>query len=135
MQKLGFPFQREKSSLFGTVYRPVAQVQFWSFRRRLWDTIALIVDSGADYTLFPRYFSRFLGVDLKRDCEQHLTSGIGGTERISLFREMPVKIGRWQNKIPVGFLAHDDVPPLLGRQDCLEKVGLVLHKRRTIFIL
>ena len=135
MQRLSFPFQKEKSSLFGTVYRPVAQVQFWSLKRNLWDTIALIVDSGADYTLLPRYFSGFLGIDLKRDCERHPTSGIGGTEEIFLFRKMPIRIGKWEAKIPIGFLNHDDVPPLLGRQDCLEKIGVVLRKRRTIFIL
>lgn len=135
MQRLSFPFQKEKSSLFGNVYRPMAQVHFWSFRRHLWDTIALIVDSGADYTLLPRYFARFLGVNLKHDCERHPTSGIGGTEEVFLFRKMPIKIGKWENKIPVGFLDHNEVPPLLGRQDCLEKIGVVLHKRKTILVL
>ena len=134
MGKISFPFQCEDSPLFRKIYRPVAKVEFWSFNRELWETIPVIVDSGADYTLLPRYLSRYLGIDPKRDCTVYPTSGIGGTERVFLFRKMPIRIAQWQSKIPVGFLNHDDVPPLLGRQDCLEKFGVVFHKRRTLFI-
>ena len=134
MQKITFPFQREKSSIFGSVSRPVAEAFFWSFKRKIWEKIIAIVDTGADYTLLPYYLAAHLGIDLKKECESYPTSGIGGTERVFLFREMPFKIGPWKNKIPIGFLAHDNVPPLLGRQGCLEKIGVVLNSRKTTFV-
>lgn len=135
MKKISFPFEEETSPLFGKIYWPAAQIKIWSFREGIWGDIVALVDSGADYTLLPKYLARFAGVDLKRDCEVHPTAGIGGSEKVHLFRKMPVKIGNWQRKIPVGFMSHDEIPPLLGRQDCLEKIGVVLHRRRTIFIL
>lgn len=135
MEKISFPFQKEVSEIFGIVHRPVAEVAVWSFKRKGWIKIVALVDTGADYTLLPSYFIPILGVDLKRDCHVHSTSGIGGTMNVCVFEKMPLRIGNWQHQIPVGFLKQDNIPPLLGRQECLEKMGVWLYKKRTTFIL
>jgi len=93
----------------------------------------MIVDSGADYTILPGYLSAQLGVDLTTDCQKHKTGGIGGEEYVYLFRNQKVKLGRWQGIIPCGFLARDDISPLLGRQDFLERFKVTFEKHQTIF--
>ena len=133
MARVIFPFRKEKSAIFGEIARPVAKVFFWSDRWNDWESVWMIADTGADYSLLPKYLSWELGVDLARDCEKHQTGGIGGEETVFLFRKQKVKLGSWQGIIPVGFLGNDDIPPLLGRQDFLEKLKVTFENHKTIF--
>ena len=133
MASVIFPFRKEKSAIFGEIARPVAKVFFWSNKRNKWEEIWMIVDTGADYSLLPKYLSWELGVDLKRDCEEHQTAGIGGQENVFLYRAQKVKLVSWQGIIPIGFLENDDVPPLLGRQDFFEKFRVTFDNHKTTF--
>jgi hypothetical protein len=45
---LKFNFRPENSPLLGTIYRPVAQIYFWSDPGNYWVEIWAIVDTGAD---------------------------------------------------------------------------------------
>ena len=42
-----------------------------------------------------------------------------------------VMIGGVKRKIPVGFLNHDDIPPLLGREECLDTFKLIFENFTT----
>ena len=106
--------------MFGKIYRPVAKVFFFSKSKRRWYETWMIVDTGADYTLLPKYFSERLGVNLAKECNLFETSGIGGREKVYLYNRMKVKLGSWERIIPVGFLSRDNIPPLLGRYKFLE---------------
>lgn len=130
---LKFPFEEEKSSIFGKVYRPVAPVYFWSEKIKNWVEILTVVDTGADYTLLPRHMADSLGVDLKNDCQKLETAGVGGTQRVYLLRSWKIKLGKWEKRAPVGFLDSDNVPPLLGRQDLLEDFRVVFEKHQVSF--
>ena len=70
---LSFSFKKERSAILGNIYRPVARVQFWSKTSKDWVAIRMIVDSGADYSLLPRYMADELGIDLETDCRQFAT--------------------------------------------------------------
>ncbi len=93
----------------------------------------MLVDSGADYTLLPKVYTEYLGVETKRDARLFSTMGIGGREQVLVVHRWLVKIGSWKRWIPLGFLFRDDIPPLLGRQSCLDKFKVTLHRRRTTF--
>ncbi|OGD86232.1 hypothetical protein A2164_02330 [Candidatus Curtissbacteria bacterium RBG_13_35_7] len=77
--------------------------------------------------------ARELGVKLEKDCQRYKTVGIGGNETVYLFRKQKVKLGNWEGIIPIGFLDHDIVPPLLGRQNFLEDFKVVFEDHKTIF--
>ncbi|MEK7616966.1 MAG: retropepsin-like aspartic protease [Patescibacteria group bacterium] len=117
---LTFQFEKSLSPILGTIHRPVARVLFYSQPKRKWYEIWMLVDSGADYTLLPRYFSNSLGVNLKKDCWVFKTAGIGGEEKVYFLKKIQVRLGEWTRHIPVGFLDRDDIPPLLGRHLFLE---------------
>lgn len=129
MSKLKFAFEKSASQLFGSVWRPIAKVGFWSRKLKDWVDVIMIVDTGADYTILPRFYAFDLGIVLHKDCEAYETFGIGGREKVYLLKNTKVKLGKWERFIPVGFLDRDDIPPLLGRQEFLEifKVTLVSH--------
>lgn len=80
----------------------------------------MVVDTGADFTLLPRFLGEKFGVDLERDCQVFTTYGIGGGERVYLLPEMKVRLGEWERHIPVGFLERNEIPPLMGRHLFLE---------------
>ena len=132
--KTSFPYEVKPSVIFKSVRRPIAFVSFWSnkFNRFIRDT--LIVDTGADYTILPKYFSKVLGIDLEKDCIPYISKGIGGKEKVYVAKDkVTVMIGDVKREIPVGFLDHDDIPPLLGRQECLDTFKLTLVNFITTF--
>lgn len=117
---LKFPFRKEKSPILGTIYRPVARVLFWSKKNGSWIASRMIVDTGTDYTLLPRFMAGRLGVNLEKDCQIFTTYGIGGAERVYFLSKIKVQLGNWERIVPVGFLERDEIPPLLGRHLFLE---------------
>ncbi len=131
--KIKFPFEIKTSGIFGPVSRPVAKVDFWSKFSNNWVEILMLVDTGADYTLLPKFYAESLGINLEKDCNAYSTFGIGGSETVYILKRTKVKLGKLEFKIPVGFLERDNIPPLLGRQNFLEDFKVVFFKHTTSF--
>lgn len=131
---ISFPFKEEASSIFGKVHRPIAEVYFKHKSRNLWRHITMIVDTGADYTLLPYFLADPLGVNLITDCRLINTQGVGGSSKVYLFkRKIKLRLGEYTKEVPVGFLANDYIPPLLGRQEFLESFRVIFEKRVVTF--
>lgn len=133
--KIIFPFQHITTNKFGQVFRPYARIQI--FKRDLKEYInrILVVDTGADFTIFPRKDAFLFGIDLEKETTKEETFGIGGKERIFLYKNLRVKIGNRELVIPAGFLDRNDVPALLGRQNFMEIFKVSFEKHKTIFNL
>ena len=134
--KISFPYDIQQSSIFDQVRRPTAIVSIWSKKYKRFIKYSMIVDTGADYTLLPFSKAGDLGVDLEKDCRKYSSFGIGGSEAVYfLKKKIKIKIGEKTEKIPVGFLTRDDIPPLLGREDCLNKFSLLFVNLQTTFTI
>lgn len=133
--KISFPYKAESSHIFEVVRRPTAQVSFWSSSRTRWIIYTMIVDTGADYTLLPYSVIEDLKLNLKKEAVKLKTFGIGGSETVYLIKKYKIKIGKQELIVPIGILARDDVPPLLGRQECLDKFDVLFSKFITTFRL
>lgn len=129
---LTFTYEKSTSPIFGTIHRPIAQVYLFASMKNRWYETWMIVDTGADYTLLPKYFAQRLNVDLKKDCTVFKTAGIGGLEKVYLFKQLKVKLGKWIRNVPVGFLDHDNIPPLLGRHLFLDTFEVLFSSNHTI---
>jgi len=132
MQITQIPFKKIGKTELGMISRPFIDVALLSKIRQIWWPIEMLVDSGADYSMLPRKYADNLEIDLNADCTPLTTSGIGGSETIYLYKGLKIKINNWQKKIPVGFLERDDVPPLLGRLQCLESLEVIFKEHQTI---
>lgn len=99
-----FPFTKIGRGHLGDIFRPYATVLLFAKTRKIWLPVNMVVDSGADYTLLPKRYASVLGIDLARDCVVEMSVGIGGSERVFLYREQLARLGKWQKKIPVRFL-------------------------------
>lgn len=128
-----FPFTFISRTKLGKIYRPYAIILVFSRAAGKWLPIEAVVDTGADYTLFPRRYAEILGIDLNVDCLPETTLGVGGIETVYQYKNLPIKIGKWEKEIPVGFLGRDDVPALLGRLSCLEMFKLTFENFVSVF--
>jgi hypothetical protein len=134
MGEVKFPFTRIGKSYLGEIYRPFALVQISSIRIKDWIPTEAVVDTGADYTLFPYSYATLLAIDTNRDCKADTTLGVGGSETIYLCKDtVLLKLGHWKKTIPVGFLERNDVPMLIGRLGCLEVFKLIFENKETLF--
>ena len=132
--KISFPYEEKPSLIFKTIKRPMVKVDFWSKKSSSWIEYSLLADTGADYTILPYHVAPELGVDLKKDCRQFLTSGVGGTEKVYLTNKgLKMRIGNVEKAIPAGFLERENIPPLLGREACLNHFDVrFFHFKTTI---
>jgi hypothetical protein len=131
-QIISFPFTYIGHTRLGKIYRPYALVHVYSKTREKWQPIEMIIDTGADYSLLPKRYAAILGISMD-ECEAEQTVGIGGIETIFQYKNLPIKIGDWQKKIPVGFLEKEDVPALMGRLGCIEALKVTFNGRQSIF--
>ena len=129
-----FPFKKEYSPLFGMIHRPIAEVSFRHKTQDIWQPVTMIVDTGADYTLLPRFLASPLGIDLKRDCTVLETQGVGGSTKVYLLKKPTlIKLGVFELEIPLGIIASSFVPPLLGRHLFLERFKVTFDHHAVTF--
>ncbi len=93
------------------------------------------MDTGADYTLLPRFFLQSLGAKGLGGGTTIPSKGIGGSERVRFFPHWPLRLGPWNLSAPIGFLDRDDIPPLLGRMECLDRFQVTFRRQRTAFAM
>lgn len=132
MKLLSSPFKERGQGYLGKIYRPYIEILITSRKIDEWIPIEILIDTGADYTLLPKRYAELLGVNLEKDCYQDKTLGVGGQEKIYLYKKgIMIKLASFKREIPVGFLNRDNVPPLLGRLECLEVLTLIMKDKIT----
>lgn len=130
---VSFPFEDLGSSFFGTVYRPVAKVSLQSPKQNIWTTAWMVVDTGADFTILPRYLIQDLGISLENDCVKDTTFGVGGTQGIYLYKyKIKAKIGNLERNIPLAFIDSNEIPALMGRLGFLETFDVEFLKKHQV---
>lgn len=128
-----FDYEFSGNSYFGKIFRPVAKVSFKSKTADLWSDIWMVVDTGADFTILPRYVSNDLGISLENDCIVDTTAGVGGEQKIYLYKtKIEAKVGNFSRKVPLAFFDSDEVPPLLGRLGFLETFDTIFLKSHKV---
>ncbi|MBI3290551.1 hypothetical protein HYZ78_04100 [Candidatus Microgenomates bacterium] len=128
-----FPFENVGKNFFGKVYRPVAKVSLKSLSNNIWSDTWMIVDTGADFTIVPQYFSRDLGISLESDCIKDITVGVGGEQIIYLCKaRIRAQIGDAKREIPLAISDSNETPPLLGRLGFLETFDTEFLKKHIV---
>jgi hypothetical protein len=132
MRRVSFPYEERKSKLLGNIKRPYAKISLWSGALNEWLDYVMLVDTGADYSLVPKIVAGDLGIDIKHDCEEHESKGVGGKERVYILKKkIQLRIGDMEQSIILGILERDDLPPLLGRTACLDNFDVLFSKHVT----
>lgn len=125
---VAFPFEDVGNNPFGKILRPVAKVTL-AGAVSIW----MVVDTGADYTIVPRHFSKTLKISLENDCQKDVTFGVGGTQPIYFLKsKISATIGNMERKIPLAFFDTNEVPALLGRLGFMETFNTEFLKNHTV---
>lgn len=128
-----FDYEYGGKVFFGRIYRPVAKVRFQSPISSRWVDAWMVVDTGADFSLLPRYLALKLGISFERDCVKDVTYGVGGEQTIYLLKKLVKSmVGSIERSVPIGFFESDEVPALLGRLGFLETFDVEFLKRHTV---
>ncbi len=128
-----FPFENVGKSFFGQIFRPVAKVSLKSIKINVWAETWMVVDTGADFTILPRYLTADLGISLENDCVKDTTFGVGGQQSIYLYKKkIKAKLGEIERDIPVAFFDTNEAPALLGRLGFLETFDTEFLKSHVV---
>lgn len=131
---VSFHYQYLGKNIFGPLYRPYAKILV---RRekfpKIWVERTMIVDTGADYTIFPFSDSHIFGINCKKDCLQEETYGVGGKKTVYLYQNLRIKLDSWEKKIGVGFLEDSSIPALMGRQQFIDTFTTLFANYRVGF--
>ena len=128
-----FVYEKVGKSFFGDMYRPVAKVSLKALKNDIWTDAWMVVDTGADFTVLPRYFAEDLKISLEHDCVKDVTSGIGGEQTVYLCKsKIKAKIGLLEREVPLAFLDSNEVPALLGRLGFLETFNTEFLKTHIV---
>jgi len=122
-----FPYQREKSKLFGEILRPA--IKFEIETTIGWIPVLGYVDSGADVTLLPMSFIKPLGIKLGEE-EIKEIRGVGEGLVSVILKDVKLKIGETVLEVTVGVALIEDVPYLLGRKDVFNKFRITFEEWR-----
>jgi hypothetical protein len=134
MREYGFPYREEPSRTFGRIARPVVEV---SLRQEsgtgIWVKVFPYVDSGADFSLFPKGICRLLGLGLNEG-QRSSIQGVGGKAAAIYLHTVQMRLGETIFNARVGFSASERVPYLLGRLDVLEHFDIRFERDKVCFI-
>lgn len=126
-----FPYQKEKSKLFGEIYRPV--IEFEIETKLGWIPVLSYIDSGADITLLPMSFIRALKIRIEEEDIKEIR-GIGEGKISVIIKEVKMKICDDIFDAKVAIALIEDVPYLLGREDVFEHYEICFRqKNKTIY--
>jgi hypothetical protein len=86
--RVTFPYVKEKSSVFGVVFRPVAKAIF-EVEFPQW----MYVDSGADISLIPLSVGKLIGFRREREEKLEKIFGVGRSSIPILTRRVLTRLG------------------------------------------
>jgi hypothetical protein len=121
---------KEKSSVFGSnVLKPIIPIGLINKERSL--GFAALIDSGADFCIFPMGLAESLGVTIDKSKAEGF-AGISGEPSRAYFSDLTIEIGGWRYKTLVSF--SSDISPrgygILGQKGFFDffKVTFDLEK-------
>jgi len=127
-----FPYQRDRSSLFGEIYRPV--VEFEVHVNGGWIPIVAILDSGADITLLPKSFLDAFGFEPRKE-EVKEVRGIGEGRIPVVIKTIRLRLCGVELDAKVAIALVEDVPYLLGREDIFDKFKILFFQARKEVVI
>src|SRR3989344_9296149 len=126
IETLGLDQKGKKSKL----PKPFIPIVVQYKHSRLWNTFAL-VDSGADYNLFPGEVSKYFGINLTKGIEVPVY-GIGNRSPITAYRHWGIKVRFKEVAIETyADFATEQEYVLLGQNGFFDKFKQIIFNRKN----
>ena len=133
---IDFPYIEEKSDIFGIIKRPRMALEIFSKLKREWIVIdEVLVDTGADLTVLPRFIGEMLIEDITTGKYIEIKGITPGIVLIAFVHTMQTRIDKKELKLSVALADSNAVPSIFGRVDGLDKFNVSFLKgKKTKFV-
>lgn len=116
-----FKYQEGKSFLFGTVKRPLIEIEMYSTKSEKWISISdVLADTGADICLLPRFIGDLLVGNTTTGTYKEIRGVVPNTFLNGFIYNLKIKIADHEFIAPVFIADSDNVTPILGRNESLD---------------
>lgn len=99
-----------------------------------WKYFTALVDSGADFSIFPLYAAIALGINLKKLKKIKAESADGHFFKIYK-TALEAKIDNKFFQLPIGFSEKSNINPLIGREGFFDTFRVTFDQKKRITIL
>lgn len=123
MTTLIFPYREKSHPIFGQVSRPVLTVDLFVPRFGQWLTVQdVLADTGADLSVVPLALGRAFVDEVEMGVPVSLRGSITAVPTANAFMHtLTARLGNVQFAMPVAIALENNVPPILGRLDALDR--------------
>lgn len=116
-----FKYQEEKSSLFGTIKRPLVELEVFSKKLQKWLAFkGVLADTGADICLLPRFMGILLVDDITTGIYKRIRGVAPNTFLNGFIHDLKIKIADKEFTAPIFIADSEDVTPIFGRVRALD---------------
>lgn len=130
--EIEFDFTEEKSSILGTIKRPVAEITLINNKKELMES--MYVDSGADISLIPKSVGDVLGLTVEKNDERRELKGIGDYGTPIIIKKIKMKVGEKVFDSRIAWALSEEVPLILGRLDIFQVFDVCFKQnKKTVF--
>ena len=123
-----FPVTNNVGKKIGEIARPIIYLSLNYKHGKMFGPVGAIIDSGADFNLFPADVANILGINLKKGIER-VNEGIG-KKRVKTYRHSGIKMfvegHSFETTIDFG---EEITVPLLGQQGFFDKFKAITFNR------
>lgn len=116
-----FRYQEGNSDLFGTIKRPLIELEFYSAKLQKWIPFKhVLADTGADICLLPRFMGNLLIDDITSGIYKRIRGVVPNTFLNGFIHNLKIKIANKELIAPVFIADSEDVTPIFGRTNALD---------------
>lgn len=138
MTTLTFSYTEQEHPVFGKITRPLMKISLYSERFGEWLSVnKVLVDTGADISVVPLPLGQILVPDVELGQPIQLGGMLSSNVMVNAFmHRIQTRIESHLFEMPVAVSTSLTIPPILGRQDALNrfKVSFVDGKKLILEI-
>lgn len=115
------PYTEKESRILGKVLRPLIQIEVFSVMKQDWEIIDdVLVDTGADLTVLPRYLGESIIRDIATGEYVEIKGVVPTSVLIAFIHCLKLKVAGIEFETKIAIADSNDVPPILGRCTALD---------------
>jgi len=126
------PKKNEKGEIVGEIYRPMVTVRLCYKHKISPFPVNCILDSGSDRNLFPGWFAKNIGINLKKG-KKKIIRGIGAMGITAYEHEVDIYVEDKKFKTTIDF-SDDQQVGLLGRSGFFNLFQKIIFKEKNKII-
>ena len=135
MPVMKYQYREKSSKIFGTILRPLINIEVFSETKKDWEIIDnVLADTGADLCILPRFLAEPLVDDITDGQYVEIKGVVPNTVLIAFIHNLKIKLNKKEFTTKVALADSNDVPPILGRYGGLDLFEVTFNRGKEVII-